>query len=97
MNKSDLIKAIAKSNGMCAADVARILDTLENVITDCMSRGETFSLRGVWSFSVRKHKARIGRNPLTGQKIQIPAQKFVKFSVGKRLREAVMAGENAED
>lgn len=90
MNKHDLIKAIAATSGLRAVDVLKAMGAFENILVDCMVRGERLSWSGIGSFSVREHKARSGRSPFTGLKILIPARKVVKFSPGKSLREAAM-------
>lgn len=90
MNKHDLIKAIAVTSGLRAVDILKAMGAFENILVDCMARGERLFWSGIGPFSVREHKARSGRSPFTGLKIRIPARKVVKFSPGKSLREAAM-------
>lgn len=74
MNKHDLIKAIAATSGLRAVDILKAMGAFENILVDCMARGERLFWSGIGSFSVREHKARSGRSPFTGLKIQIPMQ-----------------------
>lgn len=90
MNKQELIKAVAAASGLRVVDASKAVSAFENILEECMARGEILSWYGVGSFRVREHKARPGRNPFTGQGVRIPARKVVKFSPGKSLREAVM-------
>lgn len=90
MNKRDLVKAVAATGELRAADASKAMSAFENILADSMARGEKFSWPGVGIFFVREYKARLGRSPFTGLKVQIPARKVVKFSPGKCLREAAM-------
>lgn len=90
MNKRDLVKAVAARGELRAADASKAMEAFENILADSMARGEKFSWPGVGIFFVREYKARLGRSPFTGLKVQIPARKVVKFSPGKCLREAAM-------
>lgn len=64
-------------------------DAFTETIADTLSKGEKVTLVGFGSFQVMERKAREGRNPQTGEKLQIPAKKVPKFRAGKKLREAV--------
>ena len=90
MNKQELIKAVAAASGLCVVDASKEMSAFENILEDCMARGEILSWSGVGAFCVRDHKARPGRNPFTGLGMRIPTRKVVKFSPGKSLREAVI-------
>ncbi len=89
MNKSDLVDAIADSAGLSKADAGRALDAVVNTITKSLRRGKTVSLVGFGTFSVRDRAARTGRNPRTGETIQIKASKNPAFKAGKALKDAV--------
>ena len=84
MNKQELIKAVAAASGLCVVDASKEMSAFENILEDCMARGEILSWSGVGAFCVREHKARPGRNPFTGLGMRIPTRKVVK------LREAVI-------
>lgn len=90
MKKYDLIKAVATTSGLRIVDAAKAMSALEKILAESMVKGERLSWSGVGIFSVREYKARLGRNPLTGVEVPIPARKIVKFSPGKSLREAAM-------
>ena len=89
MNKNDLIASVASSAGLSKSDATRSIESLLDTITNALKRGEKVSIVGFGNFSVTERKATTGRNPRTGESIQIPASKRPKFSVGKALKEAV--------
>ena len=89
MNKSDLIDAIADSAGLSKADAGRALDATVDAITGALKKGQSVSLVGFGTFSVRDRAARTGRNPRTGETIKIAASKNPAFKAGKALKDAV--------
>ena len=89
MNKSDLIDAIADSAGLSKADAGRALDGFVDSITGALKAGQSVSLVGFGTFSVRDRAARTGRNPRTGETINIAASKNPAFKAGKALKDAV--------
>jgi len=89
MNKSELIDTIASEAGTSKADAARALNATTDAIISAMSSGDSVQLTGFGSFMVRDREARVGRNPQTGDAIQISAYKVVTFKAGKVLKVAV--------
>jgi DNA-binding protein HU-beta len=89
MNKSDLVDAIADSAGLSKADAGRALDGFVESITGALKSGQSVSLVGFGTFTVRERAARTGRNPRTGETIQIAASKNPAFKAGKALKDAV--------
>ena len=89
MNKSDLVDAIADSAGLSKADAGRALDAVVDTVTGALKGGDSVSLVGFGTFSVRDRAARQGRNPRTGETIQIKASKNPAFKAGKALKDAV--------
>jgi len=89
MNKSDLVDAIADSAGLSKADAGRALDSFVDTVTGALKGGDAVSLVGFGTFSVRDRAARTGRNPRTGETIQIKASKNPAFKAGKALKDAV--------
>ena len=89
MNKSELIDAIASASGLSKADAGRALDGFTSSITDALKAGDTVSMVGFGTFSVKHRAARAGRNPRTGDTIQIKASKNPSFKAGKALKDAV--------
>ena len=89
MNKSELISAIAESSELTKANSGRALDATIAAITDSLAKGEPVTLIGFGTFEVRDRTARTGRNPRTGETIQIKASKNPAFKAGKALKEAV--------
>lgn len=89
MNKSELIDTIASSSGVSKADTLRVLDGFIAAVGDELSAGGQVVLPGFGSFSVGQRAARTGRNPQTGELIQIKESTVAKFKAGKSLKEAV--------
>jgi DNA-binding protein HU-beta len=88
MTKADLVAAVAET-GMTKKQAAAAVDAVISSITGALKKGDKVSLIGFGSFSVKKRKARTGRNPQTGKAIKIKAKKVPAFSAGKGLKEAV--------
>ena len=89
MNKSDLVNAISSESGLTRADAARALDATVGAITSALSKGDQVNIVGFGSFKTSKRSARAGRNPQTGESIQIAAATLPRFSPGKALKTAV--------
>ncbi len=89
MNKKDLVKAIAEKLGTTQKDAEAALTATIDVITESLGRGEKIQLVGFGTFEVSERAAREGRNPQTGETIQIAATKVPKFKAGKALKDAV--------
>lgn len=89
MNKSEFVDAIAKETGFTKADANKSVDALVDVITNALKAGDQINLVGFGSFSVKERAARSGRNPRTGEVIQIKASKIPAFKAGKALKDAV--------
>jgi len=89
MNKSELIEAVAQSADISKAAAARAVDGVLQSITNALQEGDQVTLVGFGTFSVRERAARTGRNPRTGEAIQIKASKIPSFKAGKALKDAV--------
>ncbi|WP_111411955.1 HU family DNA-binding protein [Billgrantia lactosivorans] len=89
MNKSELIEAIAASADIPKAAASRALDAMVDTVAESLKKGDTVSLVGFGTFSVKERAARTGRNPQTGQPIQISAAKVPTFKAGKALKDSV--------
>ncbi|RUO78248.1 nucleoid-associated protein HU-beta [Pseudidiomarina taiwanensis] len=89
MNKSQLVDKIADGAEISKAAAGRALDSFIDAVTDALKSGEQVALVGFGTFSVRERSARTGRNPQTGQTIQIAAAKVPAFKAGKALKDAV--------
>lgn len=89
MNKSELIDAIASSADISKASAGRALDGVVSAVTDALANGDSVSLVGFGTFAVKKREARAGRNPRTGETIQIKASNVPGFKAGKALKDAV--------
>jgi DNA-binding protein HU-beta len=89
MNKGDLINAVADAAEVSKADAGRAIDAMIDVITNVLKQGDTVSVVGFGTFTVRTRAARTGRNPRTGQTINIEASKNPTFKAGKALKDAV--------
>lgn len=89
MNKSDLVAAVAENAGLSKTDAASAVDGVFDVIKSALKSGDNVQLVGFGSFGVSDRAAREGRNPSTGEIIQIAASKQPKFKAGKALKDAV--------
>lgn len=89
MNKSDLIARIAVAAGITKTQATAALQSFETAVVDELANGGTVALTGFGTFSVKERAARNGRNPKTGETIQIEASKVPGFKAGKALKDAV--------
>ena len=89
MNKKELAEAMAEAADISQAAAARALDGMIEAVTKALQDGETVSIIGFGTFLVRDRAARTGRNPKTGETIQIAASKSPAFKAGKALKDAV--------
>jgi len=89
LNKNDLIAAVAASTELSKADSTKAVDGVIESIMTSLASGNEVRLVGFGTFSVADRAASTGRNPRTGEAIQIPASKQPKFKAGKGLKEAV--------
>lgn len=88
MNKADLVEKIFADQGprVSKAQASRALDAVINGITGALKKGERVTISGFGTFSASKRKSRVGRNPQTGEPINIPARTVARFTPGKELR-----------
>ena len=89
MNKDDLISKVSSDVSLSKVDAAKIVDSIFNSIANALKRGDNVRLVGFGTFLVANRAATTGRNPRTGESIQIPAKKVPKFRAGKSLKESV--------
>lgn len=89
MNKTDLIEKVAKEADLSKAAAGRAVNAVFDGISSALSKGEDVGIVGFGTFSVSARPARQGRNPQTGQPIQIKATRVPKFKAGKNLKESV--------
>ncbi len=85
MNKTQLIDAVAKEAGITKAESKKAVDAFVNVVSSALQSGDRIALVGFGSFSVAEKPARTGRNPRTGEAIEISAKKTVRFKAGADL------------
>lgn len=95
VRKNEFITAVAeKVDGLTKKDTAIILDAVSEAITECLvagGEGEKLNLPGIGSFEVRERAGRTGRNPQTGEAIEIPSKLYVKFKASKAFKDAIEA------
>jgi DNA-binding protein HU-beta len=89
MNKAELVDSVASAANLSKADAGRAVDAVLNSISGSLSGGQQVSIVGFGTFSVKHRAARAGRNPRTGETIQIAASNVPGFKAGKALKEAV--------
>mgnify|MGYP001190667190 CR=1 FL=1 len=89
VNKNDLIMQVSETSGLSKADATKALDSVLDAITEALKAEEEVRLVGFGTFTTMRRKATEGRNPKTGEKIQIPESIVPKFKVGKTLKDSV--------
>ncbi len=90
MNKSDLIESLThRLSNLPAKDIEIIVNTIFDSMTSALSHGDRIEIRGFGSFEVRVRQPRMGRNPKTGESVDVGLRKVPFFKVGKELRERV--------
>lgn len=89
MTKGDIVDSIAEETGLSKADAERAVNAFTGAVTCALKGGDSVSIVGFGTFSVSARAARTGRNPRTGEAIQIKASNAPKFKAGKGLKEAV--------
>lgn len=91
MTKTDLVEKIADMADMAKAEANRAVDAIADCITEALTEGQKVAWTGFGSFEISERKARKGRNPQTGEEIDIAASKGARFKAGKKLKDAVNA------
>jgi len=89
MTRTELIEELANRTGMEKRDVKRFLEDLTSLVEDTIKQGGEVPLKGLGKFRVQHRKARTGRNPITGEEIQIPAKTVVKFALARSLKDLI--------
>ncbi len=89
MTKKEIVEAVSASAGISKKDTAAVIDSLLAAITDAVVKGESVQFVGFGTFESRKRDARVGKNPATGEKIDIPASTVPAFKAGKAFKDAV--------
>ncbi len=90
MTRTELIQAIADESEMEKKQAKVFLESLTTLVENSLKKGGEVPLKGLGKFKVQKRKARMGRNPATGEPISIPAKTVVKFTVAKSLKDLVL-------
>jgi DNA-binding protein HU-beta len=89
MNKADLVNSISEQTGLTKTKSNQVVDVLTSVIAETLSKGEKVTLVGFGTFTTTDRNARKGRNPKTGEVIEIPAKRVAKFKAGSELTKNV--------
>jgi integration host factor beta subunit len=89
MTKADLVDEIAERTGLTKKDVAETVDEFLASVTRALEAGKHIEIRGFGTFKVKDRKARIARNPRTGDAVQVPARRVPVFKVSKELKDKV--------
>ena len=91
MNKSELIEALAEEINIPLREASSATNTILDAMIDALANGDSIEIRGFGSFVVKEYGSYYGRNPKTGEKIQVSPKKLPFFKVGKELKEMVNA------
>ena len=89
MTKAELVEEVSRVSDLTKKHSETIVDTVFKSIIDALHRGEKIELRGFGSFRLRKREPRKGRNPKTGDKVDVPPKKVPYFKPGKELKELI--------
>ncbi|MFA4133551.1 MULTISPECIES: HU family DNA-binding protein [Brevibacillus] len=89
MNKTELVTRVAETAELTKKDATKAVDAILDAIADTLKAGDKVSLIGFGNFEVRERAARKGRNPQTGEEIEIAASKMPAFKAGKELKDSV--------
>lgn len=89
MNKTELVNSVAEQAELTKKDAAQVVDAVFDTILNALKTGDSVQILGFGNFEIRDRAARTGRNPQTGEEIEIPASKVPAFKPGKQLKEAV--------
>jgi len=89
MTKAELIVSVGREAKKSKASAEKAINAFTNAVTKALKKGDKLALTGFGTFSVKKRRARTGRNPKTGKEIKIPATRVAKFKVGNLLKIAV--------
>ena len=89
MTKAELVEEVSRVSDLTKKHSEVIVDTVFKSIIDALHRGEKIELRGFGSFRLRSRKSRTGRNPKTGEKVEVPSKKIPYFKPGKELKELI--------
>ena len=89
MNKSELIDRVASEIECTKRETTRTVECIIKNVTDCLAKGDAIKLVGFGTFGVRKRAAHMARNPITGEKVSVPAKSVPFFKAGKILKERV--------
>lgn len=89
LNKTDLINQVSESTELSKKDVTKVIDAVFEAIAGALQNGDKVQLVGFGNFEVRERSARKGRNPQTGEEIEIPASKIPAFKPGKALKDGI--------
>ena len=92
MTKADLVEEVAKVTELTRKDSEVIVDTLLESVIKALKAGDKLEVRGFGSFRVRQRNARVGRNPKTGEKVEVPAKRVPYFKPSKELKDLINAG-----
>ncbi|MFP6625827.1 MAG: HU family DNA-binding protein [Deltaproteobacteria bacterium] len=92
MTKTQLVERLAEAADLNKAQASRVLEALVEIVVNSVKGGDPVKVPGLGTFKKRESKARLGRNPQTGETIQIPARTKAAFTVAKSFKEAVLGG-----
>ncbi len=89
MNKSEMIEAMSQKLNLPQREAGSVINSILDSMTDALAKGDNIEIRGFGSFTVKEYETYYGRNPKTGEKIEVKPKKLPFFKVGKELKEIV--------
>ena len=97
MNRSELVTKLAEKSKLGLDQAEEVVDTMVDELRKALAEGRRIEIRGFGSFVVKGHEPHVGRNPKTGEKINVAAKRVPAFKVGKELRERLNGGEGGDE
>lgn len=89
MNKKDLVETLSEKCNLEKNVVEQILNEMNSIIVDCLKKEDCVKISGFGTFSLSKRNAKLGKNPKTGESLQIPAKNVVKFKMSKEMKDEI--------
>lgn len=90
LTKSEMLNKLAEATGLKKKDVVAVLDAHNDLLSKVLKKEKKFKLQGLGIFTVKNRKARMARNPQTGEMVKVPAKTVIRFRVGKDLKTKVL-------
>jgi integration host factor subunit beta len=96
MTKADLVDEVIRVAGLSKREAETVVNTVFEQITDALRQDDKIELRGFGSFRIRRRRSRLGRNPKTGDRVDVPSKRIPYFKPGKELKDLINGSSDVE-